>query len=108
MKEETKKINDDLYFRDTRITSTDDPLTDYYSTLTPSAHLRLKTADTKSYTNEVKIKGHKIPDPRKHQIISFIKSAIRLGGYLAIPFNLELAVIVLILSELVGIAEELV
>ena len=46
--------------------------------------------------------------PKRHQIISFIKSGIRIGGYIAIPFNLELATIVLILSEMIGIAEELV
>lgn len=48
------------------------------------------------------------PDPKKHQIISFTKSAIRILGYAAISFNLALATIILILSEVIGIAEELV
>jgi hypothetical protein len=50
----------------------------------------------------------KQPDAKKHQIVSFIKSAIRIVGYIAIPFNLELATALLISSEIVGILEELV
>lgn len=99
---DTNQINNDLYYRDTRVNQTDDPLQDYYSTLHSGS------IEVNSSKDEVKIKGHKIPDPRKHQIISFIKSGIRIGGYIAIPFNLELATIVLILSEMIGIAEELV
>jgi hypothetical protein len=49
-----------------------------------------------------------IPDPKKHQQISFIKSGIRILGYFLLPFNLLLAAGVLILSEIVGIYEELV
>ena len=48
------------------------------------------------------------PDARKHQIVSFIKSGIRILGYIFIPFNLVVAAILLILSEIVGIIEELV
>ena len=48
------------------------------------------------------------PDARKHQIVSFIKSGIRILGYCFIPFNLVLSAILLILSEIVGIIEELV
>ena len=50
----------------------------------------------------------KHPDPKKHQLISFIKSAVRILGYFIIPYNLTLAAIVLILSEAIGIIEELV
>lgn len=49
-----------------------------------------------------------IPDPKKHQTISFIKSGIRILGYFLLPFNLLLGAGVLILSEIVGIYEELV
>jgi len=49
-----------------------------------------------------------LPDARKHQIISFVKSGIRILGYIAIPFNISVAVILLIVSEAVGIIEELV
>ena len=49
-----------------------------------------------------------LPDARKHQIISFIKSGIRILGYILLPFNLVMSVILLILSEVVGIIEELV
>ena len=49
-----------------------------------------------------------IPDPKKHQTISFIKSGIRILGYFLLPFNLSAAAGILILSEIVGIYEELV
>jgi hypothetical protein len=48
------------------------------------------------------------PDATKHQKISFIKSGIRILGYILLPFNLVMSVILLILSEVVGIIEELV
>ena len=50
----------------------------------------------------------KYPDAKKHQIISFIKSGIRILGYALLPFHLVASVIFLILSEIVGIIEELV
>ena len=54
------------------------------------------------------VNGHKIPDPKLHQIISFVKSGIRILGYCCIPLNLGWATVFLILSEVVGIIEELV
>ena len=50
----------------------------------------------------------KLPDPKKHQIISFVKSGIRILGYLFIPFDLGAAVALLVVSEAVGIVEEIV
>lgn len=50
----------------------------------------------------------KMPNQKWHQIISFIKSAIRLGGYMILPFDILVAAAVLIASELIGIVEELV
>ena len=50
----------------------------------------------------------KQPDAKKHQIVSFIKSGIRILGYGFFVINLPIAVILLILSEAVGIIEELV
>ena len=50
----------------------------------------------------------KQPDPKLHLLISFIKSAIRIVGYILIPINLLSAAIVLVLSEVIGIIEELV
>ena len=49
-----------------------------------------------------------LPDARKHQIISFVKSGIRILGYILLPFDLTIAMGVLIVSEIVGIVEELV
>ena len=53
-------------------------------------------------------KLEKLPDAKKHQTISFIKSLIRIAGYIFIPVNLQLAMVVLIFSEIIGIYEELV
>ena len=50
----------------------------------------------------------KYPDAKKHQLISFIKSGIRLLGYVLIPFNIPIEVGVLVVSEIIGIIEELV
>ena len=49
-----------------------------------------------------------LPDARKHQLISFVKSGIRILGYIFIPFNIDVAVTLLVVSEAVGIIEELV
>ena len=49
-----------------------------------------------------------LPDAYWHQRISFIKSGIRIAGYILLPFSLEIAAGVLILSEIIGIIEQLV
>ena len=48
------------------------------------------------------------PDAYKHQVISFIKSGVRILGYGLLIVNLPIAVGVLIFSEVIGIIEELV
>ena len=48
------------------------------------------------------------PDPKKHQLVSFLKSGVRLIGYVLLPFNLYIAMGVLLVSEVIGIVEELV
>ena len=50
----------------------------------------------------------KLPDPRLHQIISFVKSGVRILGYIFIPFDLGAAVTLLVVSEAIGILEEMV
>tara|TARA_R110000744_G_scaffold86457_3_gene168994 strand:- start:849 stop:1004 length:156 start_codon:yes stop_codon:yes gene_type:complete len=50
----------------------------------------------------------KQPDAKKHQIVSFVKSGIRILGYILIPFDLPIAATILVLSEFIGIVEELV
>ena len=50
----------------------------------------------------------KLPDPRLHQIISFVKSGVRILGYLFISFNIGVAVTLLVVSEAIGIVEEMV
>lgn len=61
----------------------------------------------------VKVNGkdldlQKMPNQKWHQIVSFIKSGVRLAGYCLLPFYFEAAVITLVLSEVIGIAEEMV
>lgn len=50
----------------------------------------------------------KMPDQKWHQIISFVKSGVRIIGYGFLPFSLEIATFILIFSEIIGIVEELV
>ena len=60
-------------------------------------------------SNPPKVKNiDQMPDQKWHRIISFIKSGIRIVGYGFIPFNLLFATVLLVLSEAVGILEELV
>ena len=49
-----------------------------------------------------------MPDQKWHRRISFIKSGIRIIGYGFIPFSLITATALLVVSEVVGIIEELV
>jgi hypothetical protein len=50
------------------------------------------------------------PDPRLHQQLSFVKSAVRIaaGISLAWPQSIVLAGVLLVVAEVIGIAEELV
>ncbi len=50
----------------------------------------------------------KMPNQKWHQIVSFIKSGVRIVGYCFIPFNLVIATILLVFSEVIGIVEEMV
>ena len=50
----------------------------------------------------------KLPDAKLHQSVSFIKSGMRIIGYCFIPYNLGIATAILVLSEIIGIIEELV
>ena len=62
-----------------------------------------------SYKKQIRKANLKsIPNPDKHQKISFIKSGIRILGYGFLAFNLITAIILLVMSEVVGIIEELV
>lgn len=42
-----------------------------------------------------------------HQTISFIKSGLRIVGLIYLPFNILIAVSLLVLAEIVGVIEEL-
>lgn len=58
--------------------------------------------------SDTKVKKQELPDARKHQIISFIKSAVRILGYGACWWSLDIGLTLLILAEVIGIGEELV
>ena len=66
----------------------------------------MKNYKGEDYITESKI--DKLPDPKLHQQISFFKSGVRIVGYFFLPFNLVTATALLILSEVIGIIEELV
>lgn len=42
----------------------------------------------------------------RHQHISFVKSAIRILGYFLLPWDIIAAVLLLVISEVIGILEE--
>ena len=68
-----------------------------------------KKTNYKNYQKQKRMqKLERMPDPEQHQKLSFIKSGIRIAGYLAIPFSIPFAVLLLVVSEAVGIFEELV
>jgi hypothetical protein len=67
-----------------------------------------QTGEINPYMIDLELKTNKQPDPRKHQLVSFIKSGIRISGYICLPFDLTTACLILVFSELVGILEELV
>jgi len=48
------------------------------------------------------------PNPKNHQRVSFLKSALRLIGYLLLLIEPVAAITILVCSEALGIAEELV
>lgn len=68
-----------------------------------------RDTEFKHQKGSIEIDGQKIPDPKLHQRISFLKSAIRLGACAFGFFGMfELGFIGLFLAEIVGIGEELV
>lgn len=85
-----KVITDELYDRETR-------------RMTEEMYTAFRNSDFPNPTEPINY-----PDAKKHQIVSFIKSGIRILGYCFIPFSLVTSAILLILSEVVGIIEELV
>ena len=50
----------------------------------------------------------KHPDPKLHKQISFLKSTIRIAGYCILPSSILMGAIVLVISEVIGIIEEMV
>ena len=90
MKTEEQRLLDELYDRESRTIRNEDYLLD-------RMNIHQKSQQALNY-----------PDAKKHQIVSFIKSGIRILGYILIPFDLLWAAGILVISELVGIIEELV
>ena len=106
-----------------KLTGKNNPLTGEMNTKYPPLRfekefLTKKQIDDIEYVGKNLMKGlrvppsdkdlDKMPNQKWHQIISFIKSGIRIVGYIIIPFDLVIAASVLVFSEIIGIVEELV
>ena len=86
-------------------------LNPYYEELTGQKNPLIDSIETIRVEPRMIINGKdidKIPNQKWHQIISFVKSGVRIVGYCFIPHNLIVATTLLILSEIIGIVEELV
>ena len=92
-------------------------LNPYYEELTGKKNPL--TEEKKEYLNDIKeyIRKNpitddknidKMPNQKWHQIVSFVKSGVRIVGYCFIPFNLVVATVLLVFSEVIGIIEEMV
>ena len=57
--------------------------------------------------SDTKIKKQ-LPDAYKHQVVSFIKSGVRILGFGVCWWSLDIGLTLLILAEVIGIGEELV
>ena len=103
------------------LTSENNPLTGEIKTKYPSLRfdkefLTKKQVDDIEYVGKNIMNGltippsdiDKMPNQKWHQIVSFIKSGVRIVGYILIPFDLVVAASVLVFSEVIGIVEELV
>jgi hypothetical protein len=75
------------------------------SIINPELYGKIK--NTKDVKLDTEFKKY-MPNQKRHRYVSFIKSGVRIVGYLLIPFSLPLAAGVLVLSEIIGIIEELV
>jgi len=87
------------YYKD--LTGKENP---YSSIVNPELYNKIKGKDIK-FNTEIK---KYMPNQKWHRYVSFLKSGVRIVGYALIPFNLGWAVTFLILSEGIGIIEELV
>ena len=86
-----KVITDELYDRETR-------------RMTEEMYLEFRKSNFPIPAQPVNY-----PDAKKHQIVSFIKSGVRIAGYGLLAVDQLIAcAFVLILSEVIGIYEELV
>jgi hypothetical protein len=75
------------------------------SIINPELYGKIK--NTKNVKLDTEFKKY-MPNQKWHRYVSFIKSGVRIVGYLLIPFSLPLAAGILVLSEIIGIIEELV
>ena len=90
MKTEEDRLLEELYQRDKRIVRNEDYLLD-------------RITDIKKRSQPANY-----PDAKLHKIISFVKSGVRILGYVWLFFDVTFAALILILSEVIGIIEETV
>jgi len=85
-----------------------------YKPKTSISSIKVTEVDKKGGPQVLEVKGKKyiaegkFPNPKKHKNISFFKSGVRILGYFLFLYNIEIAVGVLVVSEGIGIYEELV
>jgi len=79
---------------------------DNKSIINPELWSKINKKEIK-YETKIKDFNH-MPNQKWHKVVSFIKSGVRIIGYGFIPFNLTVAAVILIISEVIGIIEEMV
>jgi len=81
---------------------------DKYKNLTNNMEKRTTWKYPDTQINIPKKDEDYMPNQYKHRLVSFIKSGVRILGFGAFWWSLDIAVILLILAEIIGVAEELV
>lgn len=83
-----------------------EPVLPKESIINPELYSKVKGKEVKLDTKFKHL--DKMPNQKWHQIISFVKSSIRIFGYVMLVVNIPVAMGILVVSEVIGIIEELV
>ena len=66
------------------------------------------SATKEKHHDEIEAGMRKYPDAFLHKVISFVKSGVRIAGYLLLAVDMTAAIITLTVAEAIGIVEEMV
>lgn len=83
-----------------------EPVLPKESIINPELYNKVKGKEVKLDTKFKHL--DKMPNQKWHQIISFVKSSVRIFGYIMLVVNIPAAMGILVVSEVIGIIEELV